>query len=340
MLFPEIILARILRVSKEEIKTALTETEKYQIVKRPKKKGGYRTIYIPSKPLKKLQKMILKRLLHKIQSIWHHRVYGLSPGASYVDHAYRHREAKWIFQFDLADAFPSTNISLIEKMLVCEFRQELAKLERLLEEKTYYSEKLKRVEKELESLDKVDKEKIAQELTDLVIKLTTFQGILPQGTPTAPFLFCLALIESGVLIEILKLCPGIYPESQDNYNFQIGIYVDNFVISAQKPIPDKTQKAIFEALKKLGFKINTKKIHHQRVIHGTSMITGLRIVDGKVGLSKRKIRQLRGLINKAVDPSLALEKKVEGVIASLKPIYGERLPLQLLKPYQRFLKTK
>ena len=352
MLSPEIILGKILRLPEKDIREAFKK-EKYQIVRQIKKKGGgCRTIYVPSEPLKKIQKKILRRVFQKMESIRFarvSRVYGLLRGGSYIAHARVHKEAKWVFQFDLADAFPSADISVIKNALIQKFTKELKAFKNLLEYEAYYLKELNEkagkkfsfsifapFKEELQSFpDRF--QKLPQMLGEWVIELTTFEGILPQGTPTAPFLFYLFLMESGILEEIERLLMRIFPESQDRYKFEWSVYVDNFVISAQKPIPPATQKKVFEVLEKHGLKPNPRKTKFQCLLHGAPMITGLRIANGKVSLPKKKIRQYRGLIHQAIfNPKL--RKKVEGIIASIKPIYGENLPPQLQTPYQRFKK--
>ena len=203
-----------------------------------------------------------------------------------------------------------------------------------------------------------EREEIAQNVTELIIELTNFQGFLPQGTPTAPFLFYLVLVENGILGELKSICP-LFFESQDRYGFRISAYIDNFVISAQKPIPLENQRTMLKAVGKLGFRVNPRKTKHQGIRHGAPLITGLRITsnngESKVVLSKRKVRRWRGLIHRAIfEPEL--RPKVKGLVASLKPIYGSKdmidwdyftahgnfpqepiLPLQLEKPYQNLL---
>jgi len=367
----EIILSQILKLGKKEIRSALSLTKEYKVVRIPKKSGGVRTVYIPPEPLKKVQKIILKCLFQKLWGT-HWGLYGITKGTSYVKHAQEHKEAKWVFQFDLKDAFPSVNVLYLKEILRKRLLKEIESFKHFIglyrhilrdleeaEEKDdkweieYYSEELERYKKKisvsvfgkttLEQLmireKKSNYEEIGQELADLIIKLTTFRGILPQGTPTAPFLFYISLVEGGLFAKIKSLFPIIIPESQDRYRFRVSVYIDNFVISAQKPIPSKNQKELFKIVRDFGFEINPRKTQHQGVRFGAPLITGLRIANERVILPKRKIRQWRGLIHRAIfEPDL--RPKVKGFIDSLKPIYGDKLPSQLEKPYQKLLQTK
>ena len=367
------VLGKILKLNEEEIINALSLTKDYKIVKVPKKRGGYRTLYIPPEPLKKIQKRILKYLLYRM----FFKEYGIYREISSLRHAKEHRYSKWVFQFDLKDAFSSINVSHIKEILQNEFLTELNDFEISLKdlekakkdlekakeqndeaEISFMKDFLNRREKEIRasifspifySREWVlpQKEAIAQGLADLVLELTTYQGILPQGTPTAPFLFYLTLVKGGLIEKLNSVCrpsslesesqdPSL-SESQDRYKFHLSVYVDNFVISAQKPIPSQIQKEIFKIIEKFGLEINPKKNRHERISHGP-IITGLRILpEGKVVLPKRKVRKIRGLIHRAIfDPSL--RPKVQGIMASLRPIYGTNLPSQIEKPYKLFQK--
>ena len=336
----ETVLSQILELNEEEIRTALALTRDYKVARVPKKSGGYRMLYIPPEPLKKVQKKILKCLLRKI---WRTRwvgLYGICKRTSYVKHAQEHREAKWIFQFDLSNAFSSVNVLSLKEVILKGIEEEMFRFEISL---SSYRNVLKQegiTDEEIDVVKRKDgfgfliretinsaffpvrglmvkekenewftqwvfpkREEIVRELTDLIMKLTTFQGILPQGTPTAPFLFYVALAEGGFFDELKSLFPAILPESQDRYRFRISIYIDNIVISAQKPIPSGSQEKLFKIVEKFGFKVNPRKTRQQGMRFGAPLITGLRITNDKgkgVVLPKRKIRRWRGLIHRAI----------------------------------------
>lgn len=124
------------------------------------------------------------------------------------------------------------------------------------------------------------------------------------------------------------------------------------------------------------FKVNRKKIFYFRRDRGAPLVTGLRLVkltksgeeletilqaDGlnqrerknikrkilnekgewivdSVSFPKKEIKKIRGLINRARYPLFqeALRKKVDGYIACLRAIYGDKLPNQVAIPYQKY----
>jgi hypothetical protein len=363
-------LVTLLRITQSEIREALSQIKNYRTVRIPKKKGGYRVLFVPSDSLKMVQRRILRYILQRLVYSRYVRILGLYKKTSYVRHAERHKEGRWFFQFDLKDAFSSVNIPFLQEIL---FRKILAKIESFeiannfyqyaldqYAQHPFYSHKeIKKIEKDLKYQvfyplrgwflppeeteekkagqlflwDVLLKEELAQELANLIIKLAIFQNHLPQGAPTSPFLYYLALTESGLFDELVKLLgTSLW---KDKYKPRLSVYVDNFVISSQRPIPFEIREKIFETIRKAGFEVNPKKTRNQDFRHGSPLITGLRIIEKdderKVSLPKKKVRQLRGLIHRAAfKPELI--SKVEGVIASLKPIYG--------KPNQFFLEIK
>jgi hypothetical protein len=298
-------------ISKEELIKALPLAGQYTETKIPKRRGGFRTLLIPSPELKRIQRKIL-RFLKEIFPVEYENIYGLLSG-SYIEHAKCHSDSCWIFSFDLKDAFPSVDISKLRKIIYerirfISFIEEKSPLHLLTEPEIW-------------------------ELSNLLIQLTTFNQTLPQGAPTSPFLFYLAITQSGLLEKVEKLLPQ---------KWKISCYIDGFVISGPKPLNLETKEKIFKTIEEFGFRINQKKIYQFDCRQGAPLICGIR-VDGKgrISLPKKKIKKWRGIIHRAIletDPFTIeyLTGKVEGFISSIRPIYGENLPPQIEKPYQLF----
>lgn len=326
-------LSCLLKASKAKVKNALDSKKDYKEIKIRKRKGGYRTIHIPPKPLMEIQKKILNEVLKKIWSKHDYEFYGIQKRTSYIEHAIRHQEARAVFQLDLKNAFSSIDILVLKKILFKEFLS-VAKIFLLYQENTsqlylpFEGQSVKEA---------------AQKSTDLILDLTTFRNILPQGAPTSPFLFYITLRESNLIGKLLSHIRSIV--SADKYRFELSVYIDNFVLSAKKPIPIKLQENMIEIIERHGFPVNQRKTRYQETRHGAPLICGLRILNKdnkrKIGLSKRKIREWRGKIHRAIyEPEL--RKKIEGFIASLRPIYGiysGQLPSQIEKPYALLKQT-
>lgn len=319
------------------------------------KKGKRRIIYIPSPRLKKIQRKILK-FLKKIWSEWHANYCGMHHGSAFT-HAFQHENSRYIFQFDIKDAFPSVNTELLRKLLLSKISQNLK----------YYNEDVKRYKFDKDRLEKVLKkeprdaffiereeewfqksikdvifspfypifgsEKVrmssARTLTDAIMAFATFNNILPQGTPTAPFLFYVYLVENHCIDKVWV--PEHYASC----------YVDGFVISGNEPLPAETKKKILKSLEDIGLKANETKTRDQDCRCGAATITGLAVDgSGKVRLPRKMIKRWRGMINQAAhetdsEKKKELTKRIRGFVASLKPIYGENIPRQIAKPLEK-----
>ncbi len=317
------ILCRLFNLEEEELRLALYLTEYYKIFDVRKRNGKIRTIYEPREPLKKVQREI-KRSWDRGKKA-REGIFGLTKGlssltSSYVNNALVHREGKWIFQFDLKDAFPSTNLQVLRQLI----------LESILR-----SRKWRKITREEGGKGK--EKEIAEEFANLIIKLTTYRGILPQGTPTAPILFYANLaLEGRLFSELLSLF-----SNASGQKFKITVYVDNFIISSNKPIPQEKREGALRLVEKFGFTVNPQKTRHQGIAHIAPMVTGLRIVNQRPVLSKATVRRIRGLIHRATFNPL-LRPRVEGLIGSLKAIYEYwgSFPTQVRKPYERYCAKK
>jgi hypothetical protein len=299
----------------EELRNALKYAIDYQEIKIPKikipkKNEDWRTIMIPSPELKKIQRKILRFL----QRTYIHRnssVFGLRDG-SYVEHAKFHADSRWLFTFDLKDAFPSVGKQRAIMLLRKTFRERI-----IFNNQLWPSEK-------------------TEEFICLIAELTTYNETLPQGAPTSPLLFFLAIEESGLTTKLFYAAQPM----------KISCYVDGFVISGSHPPNARTKEAIFRCLEELGFEANFKKTRQFDCRQGAPLVVGLRIngTEKRISLPKKTIRRWHGIIHRAAVSTDPCEKtdlalKVQGFIASLKPIYPEKLPPQIAKPYFLFLQS-
>ena len=116
----------------------------------PKRRGGTRTITVPDRTLKWLQRSLLQVLTHLFPR--HKCAVGFERGESVVSHARKHSGKKWVYVVDIQDFFPSITRNRIYGMLRA---------------------------KPFEA-----SEHVARYLANLV----TYEGALPQGAPTSPIL--------------------------------------------------------------------------------------------------------------------------------------------------------
>ncbi len=348
MLTSELFLARLIGTEEITILRGLDLVNDYRTVKIPKRRGGWRTIHIPPPLLKEIQTMLLRHFFKKVWPFYQ-PVYGIQGGTSHVDHARVHQKSRWFFQFDIKDAFPGTDIQEMRKII-------LNRLEGEMEEHFFIYNKIKEEEREfllgeeeyarlvLEEKALLQKSifspiEIGQllefrekdgldKLTELIVELTTFKGVVPQGAPTSPYLFYLFLLMGGLVNEIIRICDGRYLFSA---------YVDNFVISSEKEIPEKVRRRIFQAVTDSGLEINRKKTQYQDIRHGSPLITGVSINREKeIVLPQKKVKMIRGLIYRAIS-NLDLRPRAMGMVASIMPIYPKVAPSQIREPYNKLL---
>ncbi len=372
MAFVESFLAEMIGVSERAVingSRLVRGHDGYNMVKIPKKSGGHRIILIPHFLLKDIQSLILRRILKRMWPFSHqHAINGIAGKTSHVNHAGIHRTSRWVLQLDIKDAFLSVDIDelrrIVERKIKIEAEifqsswNQYSELKMIVEkkkinewwdyrdskaveeEKEYYSGKILEQERAIlgSIFSPITTKQLSElenyphhfpQLSDLIIELTTFKGILPPGAPTSPFLFYLVLLEGGLIEKFIKIC---------DQRYFFSVYVDNFVISSKKPIPEKDKEKIFEAMTHFGFTVNKKKTRYQDIRQGSPLITGLSLnpEKKKVILPKKEVRRMRGFIHKAIyNPDL--RSKAVGMVASIFPVYKEMPPPQIREAYYNLL---
>ncbi|GMW03645.1 MAG: hypothetical protein AMXMBFR84_47790 [Candidatus Hydrogenedentota bacterium] len=136
-------LARRMGMSTQEL-TALVPT--YSSFSIPKRSGGQRKILAPDPDLKRVQRLVLRRLLARLRS--HPHAVGFEHGHSIVTNAACHVNQAVVAKLDIVDFFSSTTA--------------------------------KRIEKYFQFIG------WNREAAALLTKLCTHEGALPQGAPTSP----------------------------------------------------------------------------------------------------------------------------------------------------------
>lgn len=148
----------------------------------PKNSGGNRTISSPAPELKRVQKLILKRVLGRLPA--HEAAMGFERGVSFVDHGARHAGASVIIRMDLKDFFPSTTETRVRAYLEAIGWQSGAVRE--------------------------------------LVRLCCHRGALPQGAPTSPRLSNLVngLMDSR-LAGAAEACGAEYSRYADDIVFSL-----------------------------------------------------------------------------------------------------------------------
>ena len=252
----------------------------YRHLRIPKRKGGFREAFEPNPELKDVQKNLLEHLYGwDVPSCMFGFVRGRSPIQNARVHMQSGMAPRWVFKLDLKDAFPSVTSAFLEKMLKGMFLPKVSDL---------YAH-----------LNEYEQKKVLDEFVGIVIQLTTLNGRLPQGAPTSPYLFNLALVHSGLTKRLVSIA--------SKHGFEVTIYADDITISSLKrKIESETRKAVLRAIEESGiFKVNPEKISLNNKRSRAPKITGVVLATyrnnayHKMTLPHQTLKKWRGKINRA-----------------------------------------
>lgn len=211
-----------------------------------KRSGGTRRLLVPTPDLKEVQHRILKRLLARLTV--HPAATGFEPGTSIVHNAAQHTGQSVVLCMDIVDFFSQTTDDRV----------------------TAYFQRVG----------------WNREAAELLTRLTTWEGGLPQGAPTSPRLSNLVNHVLDARIErFVHQRKGTYTR-----------YADDICISFPKDYPKRvrgTVQVVGRHLKAFGYQLNAKKTRILRQ-HQQQKVTGL-VVNERVNVPRRIRRKLRAI---------------------------------------------
>jgi retron-type reverse transcriptase len=211
-----------------------------------KHSGGTRRLLIPSSELKEIQHRILRRLLARLSV--HPAATGFEPGTSIVHNAAQHTDQAVVLCMDVRDFFPQTTDDRV----------------------TAYFQRI--------GWDR--------ETAELLTRLTTWEGGLPQGAPTSPRLSNLVNLVLDARIErFVHRRKGTFTR-----------YADDICVSFPKDYPKRirgTVQVVSRHLRACGYQLNTKKTRILRQ-HQQQKVTGL-VVNDRVNVPRHIRRKLRAV---------------------------------------------
>lgn len=231
----------------------LTETElrrlpiDYRPFTLPKRGGGRRTIHAPQPALKRVQRRILRRLLARLHM--HPAAVGFRRGISFVHHACLHRGQAVVVRMDVRDFFPSITAARVEGY----FRR------------IGYN----------------------RDAAEVLSRLCTFQGALPQGAPTSPTLSNLVNVRLDArLAGLVRKAGGLYTRYADDLTFSFG----------RDPGPELSAllRRVRRIVREEGYRVHRRRKMHVRRQHQRQLVAGL-VVNRQVQLPREVRRWLRAV---------------------------------------------
>jgi retron-type reverse transcriptase len=217
----------------------------------PKRTGGYRTISEPREELKRVQRLLLRRLFKRLSS--HPRAHGFERGRSTVTGALPHERKSVVIRMDLRDFFGSIKSQRV---------------------RDYFA-----------------RAGWNADAAQLLARLCTHEGSLPQGAPTSPRLSNLVNFKLDARLDALARKYGAdYTRYADDMTF-------SFASGGHEQLAPLI-RAAKKILREEGYELNTHKKLQIRRRHHRQTVTGL-VVNERVALPRATRRRLRAVEHRA-----------------------------------------
>jgi hypothetical protein len=239
--------------------------------------GKSRTLQIPGRSLKCIQKTILTLLLNSAQEKMPSYVMGgrrSDPANSrrfgIFENAQRHLGQEFVASFDLANFFPSVPFASVLEVL-----QEIQWL----------------------PPGSSESQKLQFDAALLIAKLCTFRGRLPQGAPTSPALANLVFskLESNLRERFHQ--DFVYTRYYDDITISLSVTAARRQrICAARELEEYAEAVLKDALRGSAFELNPRKTRSSSREQG-HLVTGLRVGESTVSLPRNKRRMLTAIMH-------------------------------------------
>jgi hypothetical protein len=239
--------------------------------------GKSRTLQIPGRSLKLIQKSILTLLLNPAQDKMPSFVMGgrrSDPASNrrfgIFENAVSHLGQEFVASFDIANFFPSVPFESVLKAL-----QEIRWL----------------------PPGSCDLQQLEFDAAVLVAKLCTFRGRLPQGAPTSPALANLVFskLESNLRKQLHQ--DFVYTRYYDDITISLSSSAARRQnIRTARELQEHAEAILKNSLHGSAFQLNPRKTRSSSQDHG-HLVTGLRVGQSTVSLPRNKRRVLTAILH-------------------------------------------
>ena len=212
----------------------------YNIIKIPKRKTGYRNLTIPVKNLKTIQRWILDNILYNIKISEHST--GFTPHKGIIENARPHVNKEYVIKLDIKNFFDNIDFKRVFRIF------------------NYYG--------------------YTNNMSYILTELCTYNGCLPQGAPTSPYL------SNIVCLKLDKRFGSLCKKIGANYTR----YADDITISGNQSIVGY-YKTFIKIISTEGFEVNKDKV---KILNGNKkkVVTGI-VVNEKLSVDRRIKNNLR-----------------------------------------------
>ena len=236
----------------------------------PKKSGGKRTILAPRRFLKAVQKYILRQILERQPLPL--CVTGFVRKRGIVDNASFHVRSRYMLNADIKDFFPSVGEEQVFEVF--------ARLG------------------------------FPKGMSHVLSRLCTYEGQLPQGAPTSPYLA--NLVFSEVDQKIMKLA--------HSHRLTYSRYADDLTFSGSNPFQDNFLDELTRIIGRYGFRLNNKKIRFAKPGQA-KYVTGF-VADERVQPPRDQCRRLRAMFHNAALHPRKFRKELASLLGWASFVYS------------------
>ncbi len=267
-------LAFLLEVKPKNLAFILYRTKpenRYKEFPISKRRGGFRRILAPSKPLKTVQQRLAALLadcLHEIEKAEPARArmsHGFHRGRGTITNALPHRRARFVFNIDLVDFFGTINFGRVRGFFI-----------------------------------KNRHFRLKPEVATVIAQIACHENALPQGSPCSPIISNLIAHSLDTHLASLSKNAGV----------KYTRYADDLTFSTTKPrFPSSIAKQALlrrgawkpsgrlkQALKNAGFGVNPNKTRME-IRPSRQAVTGL-VVNSKLNVSQAYYRETRAMCHR------------------------------------------